>query len=46
MFRIAPQHLLAALENLLEGRVINEIVVPEDVKQWTRVALDRMLTII
>ncbi len=45
MFRIAPQHLLASLENLLEGRVINEIVVPDDVKQWTRVALDRMLTI-
>lgn len=45
MFRIAPQHLLASLENLLEGRVINEIVVPENVKRWTRVALDRMLAI-
>jgi quinolinate synthase len=46
MFRIAPSHLLAALENLVEGRVTNEITVPETTARWTRVALDRMLAIV
>jgi quinolinate synthase len=45
MFRVSPNHLLWALEELLEGRVQNRIVVPEFQKQWARVALDRMLTI-
>ncbi|HUJ41440.1 MAG TPA: quinolinate synthase NadA [Candidatus Acidoferrales bacterium] len=43
MFRITPQHLLWALENLVEGQVVNRISVPEDQRQWARVALDRML---
>lgn len=45
MYRISPQHLAWALENLVEGRVVNRIKVDEDVKQWARVALDRMLEI-
>jgi quinolinate synthase len=45
MFRISPQHLCWALENLVEGQVVNRIRVPEDVKYWSRVALDRMLEI-
>src|SRR6516225_9608048 len=45
MFRISPQHLCWALENLVEGRVVNRIQVPEDVKHWSRVALDRMLEV-
>ena len=45
MYRISPQHLAWALENLLEGRVVNRIQVREDVKRWARVALDRMLEI-
>jgi quinolinate synthase len=45
MYRISPQHLAWALENLLEGRVVNRIQVKQDVKQWARVALDRMLEI-
>jgi quinolinate synthase len=45
MFRISPQHLCWALENLVEGQVVNRIQVPEDVKRWSRVALDRMLEI-
>jgi quinolinate synthase len=45
MFRVSPNHLLWILEGLLEGRVHNRIVVPEDRKHWTRVALDRMLSI-
>jgi quinolinate synthase len=43
MYRISPQHLAWALESLVAGRVVNRIQVPEDVKHWARVALDRML---
>jgi len=45
MYRISPQHLAWALENLVEGRVVNRIKVEDDVKQWARVALDRMLEV-
>jgi len=45
MYRISPQHLAWALENLVEGRVVNRIQVREDVKYWARTALDRMLEI-
>jgi quinolinate synthase len=45
MFRISPQHLCWALENLVEGNVVNRIKVDEDVKHWSKVALDRMLEI-
>jgi quinolinate synthase len=45
MFRITPQHLCWALENLVEGRVVNQISVPADVKHWAKVALDRMLEV-
>ena len=43
MYRISPQHLAWALENLIEGRVVNRIQVKAGVKQWARIALDRML---
>lgn len=45
MFRVSPNHLLWILEELVEGRVHNRIVVSEEQKHWTRVALDRMLSI-
>ncbi|WP_353066602.1 quinolinate synthase NadA [Tunturibacter psychrotolerans] len=45
MYRISPQHLAWALENLVEGKVVNRIKVDDDVKQWAHVALDRMLEI-
>lgn len=45
MYRISPHHLAWALENLLEGRVVNRIQVRDDVKYWARVALDRMLEV-
>ncbi len=46
MYRISPQHLAWALENLVEGRVVNRIKVRDDVKHWARVALDRMLEVV
>lgn len=45
MFRIAPQHLLWALENLAEGRVVNRITVDEETRSYARRALDRMLAL-
>jgi quinolinate synthase len=45
MFRVSPNHLLWILEELVEGRVHNRITVPDDQKHWTKVALDRMLSI-
>jgi quinolinate synthase len=43
MYRISPQHLAWALENLVAGRVVNRIQVRPGVKHWAKVALDRML---
>lgn len=45
MYRISPLDLANALENLVEGRVINQINVPDEVKQYAKLALDRMLAI-
>lgn len=45
MFRISPQHLCWALENLVDGNVVNRIRVKDEDKHWARVALDRMLEI-
>jgi quinolinate synthase len=45
MFRITPQHLLWALENLGEGNVVNRIFVDERTRHHARLALDRMLSL-
>ncbi|MCY4527336.1 MAG: quinolinate synthase NadA [Anaerolineaceae bacterium] len=45
MYRISPLDLADVLENLVEGRVINQITVPEDVQHNARLALNRMLSI-
>jgi quinolinate synthase len=45
MFRISPQHLCWVLENLVEGNIVNQIKVKDDVKYWAGVALGRMLEI-
>ena len=45
MFRITPQHLLWALENLVAGNVVNRITVDDRTRHWARVALDRMLSL-
>ncbi|HYE23625.1 MAG TPA: quinolinate synthase NadA [Clostridia bacterium] len=45
MFRISPQHLCWALENLVDGNVVNQIKVKDSVKHWARVALGRMLEV-
>ncbi|MGD9955298.1 MAG: quinolinate synthase NadA [Candidatus Nanopelagicales bacterium] len=45
MNRIDLPHLVWALENLVEGNVVNRIEVDPDVAHWARVALDRMLAL-
>ena len=45
MYRIAPQNLAWVLDSLMQGRVVNQITVPEETAGWARVALDRMLAI-
>jgi quinolinate synthase len=45
MFRITPQHLLWALENLAAGKIVNQISVDERTREFAKVALDRMLSL-
>ena len=45
MYRIHPAYLCWVLEGLVEGQVVNQITVPEDIQQESRVALDRMLAL-
>jgi quinolinate synthase len=45
MFRIDAAHLAYALEQLVDGEVVNRITVEPDTAEWARVALQRMLDI-
>ena len=45
MQRIDPQHLAWTLENLAEGKVVNQIKVPAQEAELARIALDRMLAV-
>jgi quinolinate synthase len=45
MYRISPLDLANVLENLIAGRVINQIRVPERDKHYAALALERMLAI-
>lgn len=43
MYRIHPSFLLYALEELVEGRVVNQVHVSEEIAIPARIALDQML---
>jgi quinolinate synthase len=45
MYRIHPAYLAWVLEALLNGQVINQVHVEEEIAHWARVALDRMLSL-
>ena len=45
MFRVSPNHLLWILEGLVEGRIHNQIIVPEPEKSLARLSLERMLEV-
>lgn len=44
MYRIAPQNLAWAMENLADGVVVNEIIVDDETKHYAGIALDRMIS--
>lgn len=46
MFRIDAPHLCWVLEELVAGRVPNQITVDPDTTEWAKVALQRMLEIV
>jgi quinolinate synthase len=43
MYRIHPGYLAWVLEELVEGRVVNQITVDDSVKDNAKIALERML---
>lgn len=45
MYRIDLPHICWVLENLVDGRIVNEIKVDAHTRKWALVALDRMLAI-
>ena len=45
MNRIDLPHLVWVLESLVAGEVVNEVRVADDVRHWSRVALERMLAL-
>jgi len=45
MYRIDLPHLCWVLENLVEGKVVNQIKVDAETRKWALIALDRMLAI-
>ena len=45
MYRVDAPHLLWVMENLMNGKVVNQIVVPEPVASQAKLALQRMLDI-
>lgn len=45
MYRIDPQHLLWTLDNLVNGKVVNQIQVPPEIAEPARLALTRMLEV-
>ena len=45
MYRIDMPHLLWAMDNLAEGKVVNQITVHPQTRHWALITLERMLTI-
>ena len=43
MYRISPQSLAWSLDNLLNGNVVNEIIVDDETKHFANIALNRMI---
>lgn len=45
MNRIDLPHLTWVMEHLVEGDIVNEVIVDPETKKWSKVALDRMLSL-
>ena len=46
MYRIHPAYVSWVLDGLLDGQVVNQITVDEDTRKFSRIALDRMLSVV
>jgi quinolinate synthase len=46
MYRIHPAYLLWVLEGVAEGVVVNQIVVDDETRRYSRIALERMLQVV
>lgn len=45
MFRIHPAYLAWALDELAEGRIVNQVKIDEETAKYARIALERMLAV-
>jgi quinolinate synthase len=45
MYRIHPAYLCWALEELAEGRIVNQVELDERTRRDARIALERMLAV-
>ena len=45
MYRIHPAYLAWVIENLVEGKVINQISVDQETAHFAKLGLDRMLQV-
>jgi quinolinate synthase len=45
MYRIHPAYLAWALDELAEGRVVNQVTVDDETARDAKVALERMLSV-
>lgn len=46
MYRIHPAYLAWVLDELAAGRIVNQVVVPEETARYAKVALERMLAVV
>ena len=46
MYRIHPAYVSWVLDGLLEGQIVNQITVDEKTRKFSRIALERMLTVV
>jgi quinolinate synthase len=45
MYRIHPAYLAWALDELADGRIVNQVMVDDETAQYARIALERMLVV-
>jgi quinolinate synthase len=45
MYRVHPAYLCWVMEELAEGRMVNQVTVDAETSRWARVALERMLEV-
>ena len=43
MYRIHPAYIAWVLESLEQGKIINQVIVDQKTRDWSMLALERML---